>query len=214
MKTNRIPFLLIFLILSNTSLYSQNIENVGFGKFALMNGTIHTVSNGIIEGGIVLVHDETISFVGKNARISPEFILIDLTGKHIYPGFVDYSSWLRVRNVIVPRVSYDYTRAKHNNFTSHASPITMDDDAEYLIEFSTRAAYEAVFDKVVSEALNGSKISPERIFGKENRIGRIKAGNEANLIICDGDPFDSSTIVEQIFIRGHKIPMENLQAGF
>jgi imidazolonepropionase-like amidohydrolase len=41
----------------------------------------------------------------------------------------------------------------------------------------------------------------------EDKLGSIEAGKQANLFMADGDPFEPLTQIEQVFIRGYKVPM-------
>ncbi|HEX6982210.1 MAG TPA: amidohydrolase family protein [Balneolaceae bacterium] len=73
---------------------AQITEKATFGKFAITNATVHTVTNGVIENGVVLINGENIVYVGKNAKITPDYVQIDATGKHVYPGFMDAATQL------------------------------------------------------------------------------------------------------------------------
>jgi imidazolonepropionase-like amidohydrolase len=63
------------------------------GKFLLQNATIHTVTNGIIENGSVLIVNGKIEAVGKNL-LAGDAEVIDCTGQFIYPGMMDGGSRL------------------------------------------------------------------------------------------------------------------------
>jgi imidazolonepropionase-like amidohydrolase len=56
---------------------------------ALTNGVIHTVSGETIEGGTLLFEKGKIKAVGKEAKLPAEAEVIDLEGKHVYPGLFD-----------------------------------------------------------------------------------------------------------------------------
>ena len=75
--------LAVLLTMSVVSTMAQITEKAEFGKFAITNATIHTVSNGVINNGTVLIDGEKISFVGENVRITPDFKRVDATGKHV-----------------------------------------------------------------------------------------------------------------------------------
>lgn len=74
---------------SAAAAWAQIPEKGAFGKFAIVNGDIYTVTNGVIEGGIVLIDGKEITYVGQNARIDNDYQRIDATGKRVYPGFID-----------------------------------------------------------------------------------------------------------------------------
>lgn len=103
-------------------LYAQITEKPGFGKFAITNATIHTVTNGTIEGGIVLIEDHTISFVGQNAKIPNDYEVIDASGKHVYPGFFDANTRLGLEEVGSVSLTQDY--AEVGDFNPHMKVFT------------------------------------------------------------------------------------------
>lgn len=96
-------------------LFAQITEKPGFGKFAITNATIHTVTNGTIEGGIVLIDDHAILLVGKNAKIPDEYEVIDASGKHVYPGFIDANTRLGLEEVGSIELTQDYNEVGDYN---------------------------------------------------------------------------------------------------
>lgn len=88
-KLNIIVTLAVLLFGIGFTAEAQITEKPEYGKFAITGATIHTITNGVIEGGILLIDGEEIVFVGDNARIESDYTRIDATGKHIYPGFID-----------------------------------------------------------------------------------------------------------------------------
>ena len=55
-------------------------------------------------------------------------------------------------------------------------------------------------------ALKAMTVNIAEAFGIAN-YGAIKAGNDADLVIWDGDPLEVTTNADQVFIRGEAIPM-------
>ena len=43
----------------------------------------------------------------------------------------------------------------------------------------------------------------------ENKIGSLEEGKIANLFVSDGNPFETKTQIEYLFINGWNIPMES-----
>lgn len=89
-------------------LFAQITEKPEFGKFAITNATVHTVTNGTIEGGVVLIDGHTISMVGENATIPNDYQVIDASGKHVYPGFLDANTHLGLEEVASVSLTQDY----------------------------------------------------------------------------------------------------------
>lgn len=112
---------LLTLLVAGSS-YAQITEKPGFGKYAIVNATVHTVSNGTIENGIVLIENEKITFVGQNAKITDEFNRIDATGKHVYPGFMDSGTLLGLVEIGAVPVTND--QAELGEFNPHVRAFT------------------------------------------------------------------------------------------
>lgn len=64
-------------------------------------------------------------------------------------------------------------------------------------------------DKI--EALKAITIVPAEIFGVADKLGSIEVGKNANLFVCDGDPFETKTQVKNVFIEGWQMPMVSRQ---
>jgi imidazolonepropionase-like amidohydrolase len=52
------------------------------------------------------------------------------------------------------------------------------------------------------DALRSVTLAPAEIFGAADRIGSLRPGREANVVIWDGDPFEFSTRAVTVFVRG------------
>jgi imidazolonepropionase-like amidohydrolase len=55
------------------------------------------------------------------------------------------------------------------------------------------------------EALRAVTLTPAELFGLSDRIGSLQTGRDANLVVWSGDPFEFSTQVEHVFIRGREV---------
>lgn len=86
---------------------AQITEKPEYGKFAITNATIHTVSNGVIENGIVLIDGSKIAYVGRNAKITADYERINAQGKHVYPGFIDSGTLLGLKEIGAVAVTND-----------------------------------------------------------------------------------------------------------
>jgi imidazolonepropionase-like amidohydrolase len=49
------------------------------------------------------------------------------------------------------------------------------------------------------------------VFGVAERYGSLDAGKVANVVVWTGDPFEFSTGVAHVFIRGREIPLRSRQ---
>lgn len=64
-------------------------------------------------------------------------------------------------------------------------------------------------DKV--DALKSITITAAEILGVDNMLGSIEVGKSATLFVCNGDPFETKTQVEHVFIDGYQMPMVSRQ---
>ena len=55
------------------------------------------------------------------------------------------------------------------------------------------------------DALRAVTLTPAELFGVSDRIGSLQAGRDANVVVWSGDPFEFSTRVEHVFIRGREV---------
>lgn len=75
---------------------------------AIVNGTLHTVTRGTIEGGTILVDDEgRIAAVGAGLALPEGIEVIDAEGGHVFPGFVDAHTHLGIWEEGVGRAFWD-----------------------------------------------------------------------------------------------------------
>lgn len=86
-------FTFVLTVVLSTSLFNnvqaQTPAPAQSEVIALTGGTIHTVTNGVIENGVIVFEDGVITLIGHNVRLPADARQIDVTGKHIYPGFID-----------------------------------------------------------------------------------------------------------------------------
>jgi imidazolonepropionase-like amidohydrolase len=82
---------------------------------ALIGGTIHTVSGGILEKATILFDKGKIVALGENVIIPPDAERIDVTGKQIYPGIIDSYSDLGLTEIGSVRGSVDVAETGNIN---------------------------------------------------------------------------------------------------
>jgi len=61
------------------------------------------------------------------------------------------------------------------------------------------------------QALRAVTLTPAETFGVADRYGSLEAGKVANVVVWTGDPFEFSTGVEHVFIRGKEIVLRSRQ---
>jgi imidazolonepropionase-like amidohydrolase len=62
----------------------------------------------------------------------------------------------------------------------------------------TAVAYGLSWD----DALRAITLAPAEVFGVSDRVGSLRPGREANIVVWSGDPFEFSTRAETVLIRG------------
>jgi imidazolonepropionase-like amidohydrolase len=62
----------------------------------------------------------------------------------------------------------------------------------------TAVAYGLSWD----DALRAITLAPAEVFGVADKVGSLRAGREANIVVWSGDPFEFSTRAETVLIRG------------
>lgn len=60
-------------------------------------------------------------------------------------------------------------------------------------------------------ALRAVTLTPAQIWGVADRYGSLEAGKDADVVIWSGDPFELTTTVDHVFIRGVEMPTETRQ---
>jgi imidazolonepropionase-like amidohydrolase len=61
------------------------------------------------------------------------------------------------------------------------------------------------------QALRAVTLTPAEVFGVADRYGSLEVGKVANVVVWSGDPFEFSTGVEHVYIRGKEIPLRSRQ---
>jgi len=74
---------------------------------ALQGATIHTVTNGVIENGTIVFENGLITAIGTNVTIPSGARIVDVSGKHIYPGLIDAYTTVGISEVGAVDMSND-----------------------------------------------------------------------------------------------------------
>ena len=71
------------------------------------------------------------------------------------------------------------------------------------------AGFAATYGMGTEEALRAITLNPAEIFGLGDKLGSLDVGKQANVFVADGDPFETKTDINHLFIGGYKIPLES-----
>lgn len=74
---------------------------------ALVNGVLHTVSGTVIEAGTIVFDNGRITELGPRMQPPPNADVIDLQGRHVYPGMIESHSQLGLTELSSTRATID-----------------------------------------------------------------------------------------------------------
>lgn len=75
-------------------------------------------------------------------------------------------------------------------------------------EAATAAAHGLPRD----EALKAVTLYPARILGVDGQVGSLQPGRWASFLITDGDPLETTTRIERVFVQGREVSVANRQS--
>lgn len=61
------------------------------------------------------------------------------------------------------------------------------------------------------DALRSITLTPAEVLGVAGQVGAIAAGLDANVVVWSGDPFEFSSVAEQVFVRGRTFDTKSRQ---
>ncbi len=73
------------------------------------------------------------------------------------------------------------------------------------------AGFAAAYGLDKNDALYAVTLGAAQIFGIDDRAGSLEVGKDATFFLSDGDPFETSTDVTEVFIQGYRMPMTSRQ---
>jgi imidazolonepropionase-like amidohydrolase len=77
-----------------------------------------------------------------------------------------------------------------------------DPDAYNVRNIKQEAGNAVAYGMTWDDALRAITLTPAELFGVADRYGSLQPGRVANVVVWSGDPFEFSTRVEHVFIRG------------
>ena len=82
-------------------------------------------------------------------------------------------------------------------------------ETENVRNLPFNAGFAAAYGMGVEEALKAVTIAPAEIFGVADKLGSLTKGKVANVVVCDGDIFETKTQISHLFIDGYQVPMDS-----
>ncbi|TNE70335.1 amidohydrolase [bacterium] len=167
----------LFLVLcfwAVTSLQAQITEKPEYGKFAITNAKIYTVTNGIIEQGFILIDNGVITEVTAGvAKLPAGYKVINAQGKSVYPGFIDSGTLLGLREIEAVPVTND--QAEIGEFTPNMRAFTAINPASVNIPVTRVNGVTTV----IAHPVNGT------IAGKSTLINLFGYSPDSMAVVAD-----------------------------
>jgi imidazolonepropionase-like amidohydrolase len=98
---------------------------------ALTNATVHPVSGPVVEHGTLVFEGGKITALGKEATIPPNAEVVDLAGKHVYPGLFDALTDLGLVEINSVRATLDVEETGQINPNTRAI-VAVNPDSELI----------------------------------------------------------------------------------
>lgn len=84
--------------------------------------------------------------------------------------------------------------------------------------YTNRLGYEAgvavAFGLPEEEAVKAVTINAAEFMGLDDRVGSLEVGKQATLLVTTGNPLDTTSDIEQAFIQGRELDMNDIQKHF
>ena len=113
---------------------------------------------------------------------------------------------------IPTRAADRFDKAYANAGLMHDAGVTVairTNETENVRNLPYHAGFAAAYGMGTEAALAAVTRVPAEIFGVDDTLGTLEEGKAANLFVCDGDPFETRTTVNHVFISGWKIPNDS-----
>ncbi|HMG12073.1 MAG TPA: amidohydrolase family protein [Gemmatimonadaceae bacterium] len=79
-----------------------------------------------------------------------------------------------------------------------------DEEAFNVRNLKVEAGNAVSYGMTWDDALRAVTLAPAEFFGAADRVGSLRPGLEANVVVWSGDPFEFTTRAEHVFVRGHE----------
>ena len=89
--------------------------------------------------------------------------------------------------------------------------VLMETDTHNSRNLRQQAGNAVSYGMTWDQAFRSVTLTTAEVFGVADRYGSLEAGKVANVVVWSGDPFEFSTGVEHVFIRGREIPLRSRQ---
>ncbi len=111
--------------------------------------------------------------------------------------------------------SYDALGVRYENAAAltraGVKVVLLENDTHNSRNLRQQAGNAVSYGLTWDQALRAITLSPAEVFGVAARYGSLEVGKVANVVVWTGDPFEFSTGVVAVFIRGRQVPLRSRQ---
>jgi imidazolonepropionase-like amidohydrolase len=111
--------------------------------------------------------------------------------------------------------SYDALGVRYENaarlIRAGVKVVLLETDTHNSRNLRQQAGNAVSYGMTWDQALRAITLTPAEVFGVADRYGSLDVGKVANVVVWSGDPFEFSTAVEHVYIRGREIPLKSRQ---
>ena len=115
--------------------------------------------------------------------------------------------------ITVPtRASDRYDKAYANPGLMHQAGVKVairSNNSENVRNLPFHAGFAVAYGMDKMAALKAVTITPAEIFGVADKLGSLEVGKSATLFVATGDPFETKTQIQHVFIEGWHVPMDS-----
>jgi imidazolonepropionase-like amidohydrolase len=79
-----------------------------------------------------------------------------------------------------------------------------DEEAFNVRNLKQEAGNAVAYGMTWDDALRAVTLAPAQVFGVADRVGSLQPGREGNVVVWSGDPFEFTTRVEHVLVRGRE----------
>lgn len=167
-----VSMIMLFAIIATNQTLAASSKPV-----LVKDGTIITITKGVIQKGSILIKDGKIIEVGTDLKPPRDAQIIDATGKYVMPGIIDVHSHIGV-------YSWPGTEANADG-NEMTNPITPQVKAEDGINIEDPAIFRAIAGGVTTiQVLPGSG----NLIGGQSAVLKLKPGQRLREMLFPGAP--------------------------
>ena len=109
----------LYILISLILLTHVNKAQKNYTHIALLNATAHIGDGHVIEGSLIVINKDKIETVSETKGLKLDYrsfdTVIDLSGKHVYPGLINTNNVLGLHDAESVRATVDFQEVGHIN---------------------------------------------------------------------------------------------------